>query len=181
MYFKYCCNPVDVKDFSSDRAGRPIRIRSCYVAFVPNRLAPRIESSPNLVAKLSEVDRVVGRSWVSGPSSRSHICQSVPSSPARRSFRAASKGRSGRSRISFSSRLCLNEEPKARDVREVANYVLALEHALSKDRVLPLSLRLLREMHAVLMHDTRAEQHTRGSYGGHRTGLGLQGGVPRTL
>lgn len=45
------------------------------------------------------------------------------------------------------------------DVREVHNYVKVLEFALDPDRELPLSLRLLRDMHRILMTGVRGSEH----------------------
>jgi Fic family protein len=50
------------------------------------------------------------------------------------------------------------------DVREVANYVQALEFGLVRLRTLPLSLRLIREIHAQLMEDVRGEHQTPGEF-----------------
>jgi Fic family protein len=41
------------------------------------------------------------------------------------------------------------------DIREVSNYVRAIMHGLERVETLPLSLRLIREMHEVLMQDSR--------------------------
>lgn len=50
------------------------------------------------------------------------------------------------------------------DVREVRNYVQALEFALKRLDELPVSLRLLREMHRELMHGVRGEHLTPGEF-----------------
>jgi hypothetical protein len=44
------------------------------------------------------------------------------------------------------------------DLREVANYVAALEHGVKRLRALPLSLRMVRELHAKLMKGARGGQ-----------------------
>jgi len=41
------------------------------------------------------------------------------------------------------------------DVREVANYVRALEHGLRRVRELPIGARLIKELHAILLQDVR--------------------------
>ena len=41
------------------------------------------------------------------------------------------------------------------DVKEVLNYVRALHYGLNRVESLPVSLRLLRELHGMLMHDVR--------------------------
>ena len=57
------------------------------------------------------------------------------------------------------------------DLEEVANYVDALEYGLERLDTLPLSLRLIREIHARLMRGVRAaiRQHPESS-GAARTG-----------
>jgi Fic family protein len=52
----------------------------------------------------------------------------------------------------------------ADDVQEVSNYVSALQHGLARLRDgFPLSCRLLREIHAVLLTDTRGADRPSGS------------------
>lgn len=50
------------------------------------------------------------------------------------------------------------------DVIEVRNYVQALDYGLSADRTLPLSLRLIRELHQRLMQNVRGENQTPGEF-----------------
>jgi Fic family protein len=53
---------------------------------------------------------------------------------------------------------------KQRDVKEVQNYVHAIEYGLKRLEELPLSLRLIRELHAILMEGVRGEQATPGEF-----------------
>jgi Fic family protein len=50
------------------------------------------------------------------------------------------------------------------DLREVANYVVALEYGVERLRTLPLSLRLVRELHEKLMHGVRGDAATPGEF-----------------
>lgn len=50
------------------------------------------------------------------------------------------------------------------DVREVLNYVRALEYGLHRLHEFPLSLRLIRELHAYLMEGVRGESQTPGEF-----------------
>ena len=50
------------------------------------------------------------------------------------------------------------------DLREVGNYVAALEHGIGRLKTLPLSLRLLREIHAQLMEGVRGDRATPGQF-----------------
>ncbi|MFQ5912381.1 MAG: Fic family protein [Nitrospinota bacterium] len=54
--------------------------------------------------------------------------------------------------------------PRVPDVREVSNYIVALEYGLHRATELPLSLRLLREMHQRLMEGGRGEQQAPGNF-----------------
>jgi Fic family protein len=50
------------------------------------------------------------------------------------------------------------------DLHEVANYVVALEYGVERLRTLPLSLRLVRELHERLMHGVRGDTATPGEF-----------------
>ena len=65
------------------------------------------------------------------------------------------------------SELLLFEATKAekqRDVREVQSYVRAMEYGLKRLEDLPLSLRLIRELHAILMEGVRGGRATPGEF-----------------
>ena len=55
-------------------------------------------------------------------------------------------------------------EPDEPDVREVSNYLRALDYALAPQRELPLSLRLIREMHRLLMTGVRGTSMAPGEF-----------------
>lgn len=57
----------------------------------------------------------------------------------------------------------LNVEPRG-DLEEVLNYVRALNYAVERLSDLPLSSRLIRETHAILMEGVRGERATPGEY-----------------
>jgi Fic family protein len=63
----------------------------------------------------------------------------------------------------------------ASDVREVHNYVKALNHGLDRVGSLPVSLRLIREIHAVLMEDVRGEHLTPGEFRRSQNWIGAPG------
>jgi len=54
--------------------------------------------------------------------------------------------------------------PRASDVREVHNYVRALEYGPARLKDLPLSSRLVREIHSRLMEGVRGARATPGEY-----------------
>jgi Fic family protein len=60
-------------------------------------------------------------------------------------------------------------------VSEVVNYVRAMNLGLSRLATLPLSLRLLREIHAELLRDTRGSERTLGEFRRSQNWIGPQG------
>lgn len=67
------------------------------------------------------------------------------------------------------------EPPRAPDVREVYNYARALEYGLARLKELPLSSRLLREIHAQLMEGVRGADKTPGEFRRHQNWIGPPG------
>jgi len=55
-------------------------------------------------------------------------------------------------------------ERSPEDLREVGNYVVALEYGIERLRTLPLSLRLVRELHEKLMTGVRGQHATPGEF-----------------
>lgn len=66
------------------------------------------------------------------------------------------------------------------DLREVANYVTALEYGVERLRELPLSLRLLRELHEHLMEGVRGGHATPGEFRRSQNWIGPPGSTPET-
>jgi Fic family protein len=64
------------------------------------------------------------------------------------------------------------------DVQEVLNYVAALEHGMARLAVLPLSLRLMNEMHAKLMTGVRGQFATPGEIRRSQNWIGPAGSNP---
>ena len=60
--------------------------------------------------------------------------------------------------------LSLWERQNLDDVREVHNYVQALEYGLGRLSSLPISLRLMRELHARLITGVRGQERTPGEF-----------------
>ena len=50
------------------------------------------------------------------------------------------------------------------DAQEVVNYVVALEHGIERLKDLPISYRLVNELHAILMRDVRGQDMTPGEF-----------------
>lgn len=151
--------------FRNSPAGHVVRARGGYWAFMPNPLPPPLTWAPELVATLSEADRALGELAGLGRSLPNPHLLIRPF--VRREAVLSSRIEGTQASLSDlyayeAVQLALFEGPP--DVREVYNYVRALEYGLERLQDLPLSLRLIREIHARLMEGARGEHQTPGEF-----------------
>jgi Fic family protein len=66
------------------------------------------------------------------------------------------------------------------DLREVGNYIIALEHGIAQLHKLPLCVRLIRELHDKLMTDVRGDQATPGKFRRSQNWIGKPGSTLAT-
>ncbi len=167
---------MDVKAFQNSPSGRLIRTPADYWAYVPNPLPPDIQWTPGLVAALSEADRALGELAGLGRSLPNPHLLIRPF--LHREAVLSSRIEGTRATLSDlyayeAAQLRLFELPS--DVHEVHNYVQALEYGLDRLRSLPLSLRLIREIHARLMEGVRGELQTPGEFRHSQNWIGSPG------
>ncbi|MEW6040166.1 MAG: Fic family protein [Elusimicrobiota bacterium] len=149
---------MDIEKFKNSPSGQVIKTPTNYWAFIPNPLPPsgidRI--IPELVGILSEADRGIGSLRSLGrliPNPNLLVAPYVRKE-------AVQSSRIEGTQASLSDLFyyeAVKETPKYPDVLEVLNYVRAMNYGLSKLKELPLSLRLIREIHAKLMEGVRGE------------------------
>ncbi len=144
--------------------GRWVRCSGGYRAYVPEPLPPRLEWSASLAAALSEADRAVGR--LAGEGRRLPDPHLLIRSFVRReavlSSRIEGTQATLRELLAAEAGAVVDRSPA--DLREVGNYVVALEYGVDRLRTLPLSLRLVRELHGKLMRGVRGETATPGEF-----------------
>ena len=133
-----------------------------YKAFYPNRLPPDIAWTPTLVSKLSVADQILGR--LGGevrrlPNPHLFIRPFIKREAVYSSRIEGTQATLG-DLLAVEAGAHVERSPD--DLREVGNYVTALEHGLIRLPELPLSLRLVREMHTILMTGFRGEHATPG-------------------
>jgi len=156
---------MDVEAFRDSPAGWVTRATGGYWAFVPTPLPPTFPWTSDLVAVLSEADRALGELAGLG---RSLLNPHILIRPfVRREAVLSSRIEGTQASLSElyayeAVQLAMFEPPP--DVHEVYNYVQALEYGLERLRTLPLSLRLIREIHARLMEGVRGEHQTPGEF-----------------
>jgi len=152
-------------DITGSSYGHLVPTIAGQMAFVPDNLPPQLQWSSNLVAVLSDADRAIGQLHGIGlnlPDPNLLITPFV-----RREAEMSSRIEGTQASI---EQLYLFEmedrtiESKVPDVREVANYVRALEYGLKRGSELSVCLRMLRELHESLLKDVRGEQKAPGQF-----------------
>lgn len=145
-------------------AGRWIKTLAGYRAFHPNPLPPAITWTPQLVRVLSQADRLLGRLAGEGrrlPNPHLLIRPFVRREAVYSSRIEGTQATLGEL-LAAEAGATLERSPE--DLRDVGNYVAALEHGLERLKALPLSLRLVRELHRKLMTGVRGDHATPGEF-----------------
>jgi len=164
------------------RAGRYVRQPAGYRAFIPAPLPPDppLALSGSLQEALSAADCALGRldgAVLTLPNPDLFVFMYVRKE-AVLSSRIEGTGSSLQNLPAAEAQLFDPEMPK--DVQEVANYVRALNHGLARPAELPLSVRLIREIHAVLMAGLRGGRLTPGELRTSQNWIGPTGATPST-
>lgn len=156
---------MDRTQFSSERAGRVLRVGSgdaAFHTFVPNPLPRELALPGDVVLALSEADRALGRlAGVGGQLPNPHI---LIQPYLRREAVASTRIEGTQSTLSEVLAAEAQHLPETPEQREVLNYVRALERGLSRLSELPLSGRLIREMHAEVLRGVRGQERTPGEF-----------------
>lgn len=159
---------MDINNFKSTKAGKVIKTNRDYSAFVPYPLPPEIKYSTELVNLLAEANRHLGNLNGVGALLPNPNLLIIPY--MRREAVLSSKIEGAQTSLSdlFYFEAARKEEQKVEtqktDVLEVVNYVKAMDYGLKRLKELPICLRLMREIHAILMKDVRGQHLTPGEF-----------------
>jgi Fic family protein len=147
-------------------------------AFVPDPLPPVIDWTPELVRALSDADRAIGR--LAGEGSRLPNPHLLIRPFVRREAVLSSRIEGTQATLGelLAAEAGASVDRSPSDLREVANYVVALEYGVERLGSLPLSLRLIRELHARLMEEVRGGQATPGEFRRIQNWIGPPGSTP---
>ncbi|NQV29326.1 MAG: Fic family protein, partial [Candidatus Marinimicrobia bacterium] len=158
-----------IDDFSengikSTRAGRYLQQVSGYKAFIPAPLPPKpqIDFSDDLHAKLSEAENVLSRLDAS--------IQTLPNPDlfvymyVRKEAVLSSQIEGTQSSLQdvLAAEAQILDPHRPRDVAEVINYIDAMNYGIQRLSELPVSVRLIREIHAHLLAGVRGSNLTPG-------------------
>lgn len=159
---------MKASDFSPGIWGRIAGIAGGYEAFVPRRLPPPLAPTWALSSALSRAERALAE--LSG-AARSLPNARLLTAPFLHQEAVLSSRIEG-TQASLSDLFFFEAAPTQsrtgtgapEDVREVANYVTALEYGLARLETLPVSLRLLRELHERLLDGVGGAALTPGAF-----------------
>ncbi len=144
------------------RAGSYVRQTQGYSAFIPKGLPPDppLRVADRLQVLLSQADRAVGR--LDGS------IETVPNPDlivymwVRKEAVLSSQIEGTQSSLHDVLIAEAGAQPTTNDVGEVTNYISAMNYGLERLETLPVSLRLIREIHEKLLHDVRGSHLTPG-------------------
>jgi len=172
---------MNTSDFTPQAPGRLIQTPTGYTAYLPNPLPPALDLSNRLISALSQAAarlatlEEVGKTFpapqmVARPFIRKEAVLSSRIEGTRTSFEGL---------LSYEAGLRKPENDLV-DAREVQNYVQALDFGLMRLRTLPLSTRLIREIHEQLLEGVRGEWMTPGEFRRSQNWIGRPGATLET-
>jgi len=175
---------MNLERFKNSPSGHLLKVgqgEAACLAFVPNPLPPALNLDAELVRVLSDADRALGE--LAG------LGRTVPNPELlirpfiRREAVLSSRIEGTQTGITdfylYEARQMalpgMKPAPSDADAREVLNYVRALEYGLERVQTLPVSLRLVRELHERLMEGVRGEKATPGEFRRSQNWIGKPG------
>lgn len=156
-------------------SGRRVRCPGGYSAFVPDPLPPPLVWSAELANALSEADRAIGRLAGEGrrlPNPHLLIRPFVKREAVLSSRIEGTQATLGEL-LAAEAGAAVERSPA--DLREVGNYVSALEHGIRRLKKQRLSLRLVRELHERLMKGVRGDVADPGRFRRNQNWIGRPG------
>lgn len=155
--------------------GRAVKIKPGVTAFMPDRLPPVLTWTPALLRALSEADRLIG--WLAGEGGRlanPHLLmRPFLTREAVLSSRIEGTQATLGEILASDAGAIVDRSPD--DLKEVANYVAALDYGIERLKTLPLSTPLILEIHEKLMQDVRGEHATPGEFRKTQNWIGAPG------
>lgn len=150
----------------STRAGQYLTQVTGYRAFVPRPLPPDppLNIDAEMLSVLSKADQALGRLYASAdmlPNPNMFVSMYVRKEAV---LSSQIEGTQASLDDLLEYEAARPNEPLVRDVFEVVNYVRAMNHGLDRLETLPLSNRLLREIHQELLTGVRGENKSPGEF-----------------
>ncbi|MBI5961029.1 MAG: Fic family protein [Chloroflexi bacterium] len=147
---------MNVEAFKNSPTGTVVRTPTRYDAFIPNPLPPQLEPIEMSLFRLSsEAERALGQLGGIGYLVPNPDFLVIPYINLEAVASSRIEGTQASLSELFYFEAATEKPPVSNDITEVRNYVFALSYGLERLKTLPLSLRLVREIHEHLMVGTR--------------------------
>ncbi len=160
--------------------GRIISQPTGYKAFIPDPLPPNITWTPDLVRSLSDADRLLGQLAGEGAKLINPHLLIRPFIKREAVYSSRIEGTQATLGELLVSEAGGAVERSPADLREVANYVAAIDYGIRRLKKFPLSLRLVRELHEILMRGTHGTFATPGEFRKTQNWIGSPGSTLMT-
>ena len=166
-------------DFKAKDTGRLVKLPHGVFAFIPAPLPPKITFDAALAVAQSRADAAL--SELAGVGSLLPNPHLLIDPLIRQEAVLSSKIEGTRASLSDVLEAEVIElESGSSDIQEVRNYISALTYGLDRLSTLPLSLRLVGELHEKLMRHVRGHHATPGEFRRSQNWIGPQGSTPET-
>jgi Fic family protein len=156
---------VDPSKFVASRWGRAVSTGgpASYVAFVPAPVPQEMILRPETIMLLSDADAALGR--LAGAGRLLPDPHLLVNAYVTREALASSRIEGTQASITEVFDADVSGVSDRNDVREVRNYIAALRHGVKRlEEDFPLSLRVIKEMHALLLTNVRGQDKTPGDF-----------------
>jgi Fic family protein len=162
-------------DIQESSAGKVIKSPKGYYAYVPNPLPPTIDWNIQLVSALSRADFLLGKLAREGSKLPNPHLLMRPFITREAVLSSKIEGTHATIGEILAHNAGVDVQQNPDDLQEVQNYITALDFSLKRLSELPLSLRLIKEIHEKLMQGVRGSHATPGEFRQSQNWIGSPG------
>jgi len=162
-------------DMQQSPTGLIVTLSKGYNAFVPNSLPPKLEWDNTVVNALSRADFLLGKLAREGSQLPSPHLLMRPFITREAVLSSKIEGTLATLGEILAANAGAHVKQNPDDLQEVQNYIKALDYGLKRLEELPLSLRLIKEIHEHLMQGVRGSHATPGEFRRSQNWIGSPG------
>ncbi|MGQ0779092.1 MAG: Fic family protein [Pseudonocardiales bacterium] len=172
---------MDPTKFIAPRWGRAVSTGgpAAYHAFVPAPVPREHQIPPETIMLLSEADSALGR--LAGAGRLLPDPHLLVTAYITREAVASSRIEGTQASVTEIFDAAVTGISNRGDIQEVSNYIIALQHGLRRlEEGFPISLRLIKEMHQLLLTNVRGQERTPGEFRRSQNWISSPDNQPRT-
>jgi len=167
-------------DITSSPSGKILKTFSGYYSYIPNELPPKFDWDNSLVNSLSRADYILGKLSREGAKLPNPHLLMRPFLTREAVLSSKIEGTQATLGEVLAQEGGVTVDRHPDDLQEVHNYIIALEYGLKRLKDLPLSLRLIKEIHEKLMQGVRGANATPGEFRKSQNWIGAPGSTINT-